>query len=404
MNHDIIVFLGPSLSLPEAQSLLPATYLPPAKQGDILSVAVQYKPKIICLIDGIFSQTLSVWHKEILYAISQGTTVIGASSMGALRAAEMAACGMVGIGKIFELYHSGKVLHDDEVALIHGPQEEDYIPLSIPLINIRCSLQNHPDSEQILESLRKIDYPNRSFDTIQSVVSPDVFQFIQTYYIDQKKLDAIEALKRIPTLSKGTPQPFASTLLFDTLYHTDRQIDMHLPLRQIAHHAALHHPQFASLQFSALNQALASQHKVEVSAAEIEEEKNRFLQRHTIDNAQEWATRNHLTPEEFEEFFRKRAASRKLHRAHFSPWHHVQHFLDELKWNNQYEEWLEKAKSHAVLFQEASPNFNDEDHPDLLAPFLPDSGFENSYQMNLEFLKAKIVHDYLQNSLSTLFE
>ena len=402
--NEIVVFLGPSLPIKEAQNLLAATYLPPAKQGDILSVTVQYKPKIICLIDGLFSQTLSVWHKEILFAISQGVTVVGASSMGALRAAEMEECGMVGIGKIFELYRSETVLHDDEVALIHGPQEEDYISFSIPLINIRCTLQNHPDSEQILESLRSIDYPDRSWDTIQSAVSPEVFQFIQTHYIDQKKLDAIEALQTIPTLQQRQPQPFDSTLLFDTLYHTERQIDMHLPLRQIAHHAALHHPQFASLQFSALNQALASQLKIEVSSAEIEEEKNRFLQRHTIDNAQEWATRNHMTQEEFQEFFRKRALTRKLHRAHFSPSQHVQHFLDELKWNNQYEEWFENAKSHAVLFKEAAPHFNDEDHPDLLAPFLQDSGFENSYQMNLELLKAKIVHDYLQNSMNSLFE
>src|SRR5262249_50627227 len=62
----------------------------------------------------------AVWHKEILWAMTQGVPVYGAASMGALRAAELAAFGMRGIGWIFEQFHSGAMVDDDEVTAGHG--------------------------------------------------------------------------------------------------------------------------------------------------------------------------------------------------------------------------------------------------------------------------------------------
>ncbi|TVT40867.1 hypothetical protein FNH05_23330 [Amycolatopsis rhizosphaerae] len=41
------------------------------------------------MIDGYFHHVPSVQHKEILYAQHQGLMVVGCSSMGALRAAEL---------------------------------------------------------------------------------------------------------------------------------------------------------------------------------------------------------------------------------------------------------------------------------------------------------------------------
>ena len=61
-----------------------------AVQGDIAN-AVHAGATAIGLVDGSFELTASVWHKEILYAISNGVTMLGASSMGALRASECAA-------------------------------------------------------------------------------------------------------------------------------------------------------------------------------------------------------------------------------------------------------------------------------------------------------------------------
>lgn len=96
------VFLGPTLSLNEAKSCLDAFYCGPVQQGDIVR-ALDRRAEAIGIIDGFFEVVPSVWHKEILLALSRGVYVCGAGSMGALRAAELAPYGMVGIGTVFEL-------------------------------------------------------------------------------------------------------------------------------------------------------------------------------------------------------------------------------------------------------------------------------------------------------------
>ena len=141
------VFLGPSLPLEQARDLCGATYLPPAKQGDIARALRTYEPEAIGLIDGFFEQVPAVWHKEILWALQERVAVLGASSMGALRAAELQQFGMVGIGKIFRAYSSGsfppfddlRFEDDDEVAVVHGPPELNYVG-SVALVDIRATL------------------------------------------------------------------------------------------------------------------------------------------------------------------------------------------------------------------------------------------------------------------------
>src|SRR6185503_6037302 len=121
-----VIFLGPSLPLDEAREILDAVYLPPAQQCDLLTATVNEKPDVIGLIDGMFLQSLSVWHKEILFALDQGILIYGSSSMGALRAAETSSFGMVGIGEIYRMYASGELIDDDEVALAHAPADQQY--------------------------------------------------------------------------------------------------------------------------------------------------------------------------------------------------------------------------------------------------------------------------------------
>ncbi len=72
--------------------------------------------------------------------MAQGIHVFGSASMGALRAAELAAFGMEGVGAIFEAYRDGALEDDDEVAVVHGPAESGYRALSVALVNIRHTL------------------------------------------------------------------------------------------------------------------------------------------------------------------------------------------------------------------------------------------------------------------------
>jgi hypothetical protein len=44
--------------------------------------------------------------------------IVGASSMGALRAAELDSMGMVGIGTVYQYYRDGIIESDDDVAIV----------------------------------------------------------------------------------------------------------------------------------------------------------------------------------------------------------------------------------------------------------------------------------------------
>jgi hypothetical protein len=102
----VVVFLGPSLDVETAKGILDAEYKPPAARGDIF-MAVKEGARIIGLIDGVFFQACAIAHREILYALENGVKVIGASSMGALRASELDLYGMEGVGTIYTQYKNG---------------------------------------------------------------------------------------------------------------------------------------------------------------------------------------------------------------------------------------------------------------------------------------------------------
>jgi hypothetical protein len=132
----LVVFLGPSLSAPEARRITRCTVLPPARQGDVWR-ALALRPRAIALVDGLFESTPSVWHHELLDALDAGVAVFGGASMGALRAAELSRHGMVGVGRIHGWYRDGVVQGDDEVALLHAGAELGFRPLTLPLVNVR---------------------------------------------------------------------------------------------------------------------------------------------------------------------------------------------------------------------------------------------------------------------------
>ncbi|MFN9630245.1 MAG: TfuA-like protein, partial [Cyanobacteriota bacterium] len=122
MTH--VVFVGPSLPEHEVRRLHPeAVILPPVRQGDIVSVLRAHRPSAIGVIDGVFLSVLSVWHKELLLALDEGVALYGAASMGALRAAECAPFGMVGLGRIYARFADGTLTRDDEVAVAHATAE-----------------------------------------------------------------------------------------------------------------------------------------------------------------------------------------------------------------------------------------------------------------------------------------
>jgi hypothetical protein len=172
------VFVGPTLARDEAARLLPdATLLPPARQGDVMRAIRDHRPSAVGLIDGAFLDVPAVWHREILWALNQGIPVLGAASMGALRAAELHSFGMTGVGRIFEAYRDGHLEgwddafeDDDEVAVIHAPTEAGGFPLSDAMVDLRDTLARaeaagiigRATRDDLARRLKEQHFPQRS--------------------------------------------------------------------------------------------------------------------------------------------------------------------------------------------------------------------------------------------------
>ena len=166
----IIIYTGLSLSFDEAKEILDThedvevIYKRPIKRGD-LSLAIKEHPDIIGIIDGVFHQNSAVGHREILKAINEGITVIGASSMGALRASELDTLGMKGIGYVYEQYATS----DDDVAVMLD--SETLEQLSEPLINMNYTFTKAVEEgiitpkqkDDLLAIAKKTFYPKRNY-------------------------------------------------------------------------------------------------------------------------------------------------------------------------------------------------------------------------------------------------
>ena len=239
------VFLGPSLPLEDAKRELDVTYLPPVAQGDIIRL-IRRKPTVIGIIDGYFEGVPAVWHKEILYAMAKGAHVFGASSMGALRAAELGLFGMQGVGAVFEAFRDGRLDDDDEVAVTHGPAELGYTPLSEAMVNIRRTLSDalaqgivSEATRTRLEELAKmLHYKDRTFSNALDLareygLARDELERFSAWLpggrVDQKREDAIALLRLLRQRLKAGIFPNAVRYHFEHTTLWERAVREALP-------------------------------------------------------------------------------------------------------------------------------------------------------------------------------
>jgi len=234
-----VVFLGPTLRPDSARSHLDADYHPPVRQGDVYRVVSQRRPRVIGIIDGYFRQVPAVWHKEILWAMTRGVHVFGAASMGALRAAELHAFGMRGIGRVFEAYANGVLApfedeafeDDDEVAVVHGPAETGYVLASEAMVNLRCTLASahargvisRPTRDRLVRLAKDLFYAERSYPKLLALAARDALAppelralqaWLETGRIDQKRIDATALLQAIREHLARDPDPLQTEFAF----------------------------------------------------------------------------------------------------------------------------------------------------------------------------------------------
>jgi hypothetical protein len=236
MNQgNVVVFAGLSISQEEVTLYLPeATVFSPARCGDVLQ-AIKLQPNVMVLIDGKFGNTPTVWHSEILFAMSLGIIVIGCSSMGALRAAELSQFGMIGSGKIYEAYLSGEIEGDDEVALVYDHQ---FNALNYALVDIRETFSfavksgklTDQEAKALLAVFKELSYKKRTLpDFKASAEKKDLDEsmikitesILNTAFINLKHKESVETLKNINQLkiraNKTASYTFSNSQNFDAL-------------------------------------------------------------------------------------------------------------------------------------------------------------------------------------------
>jgi hypothetical protein len=205
-----VIFAGPSLP-PPTSPIAGIEWRPPVRQGDLYLAALS-RPAIIGVADGYFEIMPTVWHKEILWAMAQGIHVYGAASIGALRAAELTEFGMKGIGHIYRQFHTGRLTDDDEVAVLHGPVEIDYVQVTDAMVNVRATIDRalqlgvvEPAFAARLVSIAKsLFYKDRTYEAIlkaatEQGLAPELVGGFASWLpggqVDQKRIDASEMLE-----------------------------------------------------------------------------------------------------------------------------------------------------------------------------------------------------------------
>jgi hypothetical protein len=234
---DVVVFLGPTLPVAEAKQLVRATFLPPARQGDVFRVLAD-RPGVIVLIDGVFEAVPSVWHHELRAALASGVHLVGASSMGALRAAELHGEGMLPVGRIAGDYVSGRRTDDADVVLLHGDADSAYQPLTVPLVNVEATLAaakakrvlSAKEARALEASARATFFKRRTWRALVSRLPAGrraaVLAWLKANTVDQKALDARQALRVAARLATRKPRP-TRAISFSSFVRRKRLGDAH---------------------------------------------------------------------------------------------------------------------------------------------------------------------------------
>ena len=198
--------------------------------------AAETGPAAIAIIDGYFARVPAVWHKEILWALARGVHVFGASSMGALRAAELAPFGMVGVGRIFAGFHAGEYEDDDEVTITHADADAGFRPLSDAMVDLRLTFTravaeqviDEPLGAALIARAKALHYAERSAAAVLAAAEraglpraplARLRAWLPAGRVQQKRQDALELLRTLRGLfAAGAPAPFEASFRFE---HTD---------------------------------------------------------------------------------------------------------------------------------------------------------------------------------------
>jgi hypothetical protein len=346
-------------------------------QGDVFRAA-RAGARAIGIIDGYFERMPAVWHKEILWAMAEGVHVFGSASMGALRAAELAAFGMVGVGRIFEAFANGDLEDDDEVAVAHGPAESGFRAGSEALVNIRATLAaalaqgliREATAATLVRIAKDLFYPDRSYPTLlaraaQSIHSHELAAleaWLPHGRVDLKRQDALAMLRAMREHLASNPEPkrvrytFEHTVWWEqaTLTAGELHLDGELGgeallLPALLEELQLEHDAYAAARDRALLDYLAvryaNQARAVPSAAFAQATADRVrlgLGLLRADDVERWLVDNRLSRQRFTELLLEQALVEWT--ATELSGEVTRRLADQLRLSGQYAQLLERAR------------------------------------------------------------
>lgn len=206
----ITVFVGPSLPLQQRVRLPQERFdlRPPAARGELAALNETKLPgtSIVALIDGLMVGAYGPSIDETRILVESGHIVFGASSLGALRAAELCSHGMLGVGWVYKQFVSGALHCDsDLLAALYGDRSGN--PLTVPQVNIIYGLRelvrggelSLRHAELLEGKLRRLTYQERTSNAIRDIVascglSDQIHSYLLSDQANVKMKDALQCL------------------------------------------------------------------------------------------------------------------------------------------------------------------------------------------------------------------
>ena len=195
-----VVYLGPSAPREEIAAVLPqAVFRPPIRRGDLYRDRI-LRFSVFLIIDGVFAQEEAIPPREVVDVLQDGGRVLGASSMGALRACDCAVAGAQGIGTLYRLFRTGAINSEDEVAVTFRP-DRPYPALTLSLASVRIALRravrggmiDRADARRLAEAAAGHHYSDRTWDALSKAISSPIPADVLTS--DAKREDALRAAR-----------------------------------------------------------------------------------------------------------------------------------------------------------------------------------------------------------------
>jgi len=378
----IIVFAGPSLGeLPRSRDG-DIVWLPPAAQGSILSAVHRMEPDVVVIADVMTWPSMSVLHKEIIWALSRGTRVIGAAAGGALRAAELSFCGMKGCGRVYDAVAAGVLEDDAEVFCAWEQTPAGYRRLTEPLVNIRATLDDlrvkqiltQTERDALLRAAEQIHYEDRTVPALLDALAADeisrpaagsTIDCFRAHYVDVQRDDLRETMNRIGEPG-FLPEPLSPEsmcipidehgAIFRMLYDHDRiveQDDIAMRLYEIGNYVTTHHEDIETVAGNAFNRQLvlflAEQVALPISNSEIASCARKFRSKSGLtedETLRKWLAENDLSREDFSNLMREEALIGKLQAAFMAGQmfqKNTRPLLDYMRLTQKYAPWREEA-------------------------------------------------------------